>query len=58
MAYINKLFAVGQASLFHCPLFVSACLSFSLIQTNREKPDEYKKKELKKEKISVDFYYN
>jgi hypothetical protein len=28
MAYINKLFAVGQASLSHRRLFASACLFF------------------------------
>jgi hypothetical protein len=36
MAYINKLFAVGQASFSHRLLFASACLFF-LIHPNRQK---------------------
>jgi hypothetical protein len=39
MAYINKLFAVGQASHSHRRLFASACLFF-LIHANRQKTDE------------------
>jgi hypothetical protein len=42
MAYINKLFAVGQASLSHRRLFASACL-IVLIHANRQKTNEYKK---------------